>query len=44
MAKASTRGGVSLTSLAIVGVISGVIIMAVIAIIIAKDNRKNPKA
>lgn len=43
-AKASTHGGVSLTSLAIIGVVSGVIIMAVIAIIIAKNNRKNPKA
>ena len=44
MAKASTRGGVPLISLASVGVVSGVIIMAVIAIIIAKNNRKNPKA
>lgn len=43
-AKASTHGGVSLTSLAIVGVVSGVIIMALIAIIIAKNNIKNPKA
>ena len=38
MARASTRGGVPLTSLASVGVVSGVIIMAVIAIIIAKNN------
>ena len=44
MAKASTRGGVPLISLASVGVVSGVIIMAIIAIIIAKNNRKNPKA